>query len=173
MVQPPDDYLFKRKYIHGLPHSLVKSILEAHRISIEHSTIEAILEEVQHMETAHKAISLLTKHISNPGGKSSQAKSYSQNKRAKKGPHLTKERDLSILKRETPFIAVNQSSKVLTKGTTEGVEMNPKRGNNRAGSLTRDIHPQSSSMEFIALDVSKKDTWQINAQIGQVGIAQR
>ena len=47
MVQPPDDYSFKRKYIRGLPHSLVKSILEAHRISAEHSTIEEILEEVQ------------------------------------------------------------------------------------------------------------------------------
>ena len=52
MVQPPDDYSFKRKYICGLPHSLVKSILEVHRISAEHLTIEEILEEVQWMETA-------------------------------------------------------------------------------------------------------------------------
>ena len=71
MVQPPDDYSFKRKYIRGLPHSLVKSILEARGISAEHSTIEEILEEVQQMETAQKAISLLTRHGNNPGGKSS------------------------------------------------------------------------------------------------------
>ena len=68
MVQPPDNYSFKRKYICGLPHSLVKSILEAHRISTKHSTIEEILEEVQQMETAQKAISLLTRHSNNPGG---------------------------------------------------------------------------------------------------------
>jgi hypothetical protein len=142
MVQPQDNYSFKRKYIHGLSHSLVKSIFEARRISAEHSTIEEILKEAQHMETAQKAISLLTKHSSNPGGKSSQAKSYSQNKRAKKGPHLTKGRDLSTLRRRISFIVNSQSSKVLTKGTTEGVEMNPKGGNNRAGFLTREIHPE-------------------------------
>ena len=56
MVQPPDNYLFKRKYIHGLLHSIVKNIFEAHSISTEHSTIEEILEEVQHMETVQKAI---------------------------------------------------------------------------------------------------------------------
>jgi hypothetical protein len=86
MVQPQDNYSFKRKYIHGLPNSLVKSIFEARRISAEHSTIEEILKEAQHMETAQKAISLLTKHSSNPGGKSSQAKSYSQNKKGQEGP---------------------------------------------------------------------------------------
>jgi hypothetical protein len=35
-----------RKDIHGLSHSLVKSIVEAHGISAEHSTIEEILKEV-------------------------------------------------------------------------------------------------------------------------------
>ena len=74
MIQPPDDYLFKRKYIHGLPHSLVKSILKACGISAEHSTIEEILEEVQRMETAQQAISLLTRHGNNPKGKSFQTK---------------------------------------------------------------------------------------------------
>ncbi|KAF8547828.1 hypothetical protein OG21DRAFT_1526896 [Imleria badia] len=47
MVQPPDDYSFKQKFIHGLPHSIIKTIFEARRISAEHSTIEEILDEVQ------------------------------------------------------------------------------------------------------------------------------
>ncbi|KAF8547066.1 hypothetical protein OG21DRAFT_1490545 [Imleria badia] len=47
MVQPPDDYSFKRKFICGLPHSIIKTIFEACRISAEHSTIEGILDEVQ------------------------------------------------------------------------------------------------------------------------------
>ena len=56
MVQHPDDYLFKRKYICGLSHLLVKSILKVHRISAKHSTIEEILEEVQQMETAQRLL---------------------------------------------------------------------------------------------------------------------
>ena len=81
MVQPLDNYSFKRKYICRLPHFLVKSIFEVCRISAKHSTIEEILEEVLHMETAQRAISLLTKHSNNPGGKSSQAKPQLQNKK--------------------------------------------------------------------------------------------
>ena len=46
MVQPPDDYSFRRKFLRGLPHSIIKSIFEACGISAEHSTIEEILEEV-------------------------------------------------------------------------------------------------------------------------------
>ena len=46
MVQPLDNYSFRRKFLHGLPHSIIKSIFEAHRISAEHSTIKEILEEV-------------------------------------------------------------------------------------------------------------------------------
>ena len=88
MVQPPDDYSFKRKYICGLPLTLVKSILKVHIISAEHSNIEEILEEVQRMETAQKAISLLTLHRNDPGGKSSltkpQTKSQSYEKKDRK-----------------------------------------------------------------------------------------
>ena len=90
MAQPPDDYSFKRKYIHGLPHSLIKSILEVCGISAKHLTIEEILEEVQWMETAQKAISLLTRHSNNPGGKSFQTKpqmkSQSYEKKGQEGP---------------------------------------------------------------------------------------
>ena len=76
MVQPLDDYSFRRKFLHGLPHSIIKSIFEACRISAEHLTIEKILEEVQHMETAQKAINM---HIrlshTGSGGKSFQEQS--------------------------------------------------------------------------------------------------
>ena len=54
MVWPPDDYSFRRKFLHGLPHSIIKSIFEAHRISAKHSTIKEILKEVQCMETAQR-----------------------------------------------------------------------------------------------------------------------
>ena len=46
MVQPPDDYSFRRKFLHGLPHLIIKSIFEACGISAKHSTIEEILKEV-------------------------------------------------------------------------------------------------------------------------------
>ena len=46
MVQPPDNYSFRRKFLYGLPHLIIKSIFEACGISAEHSTIKEILEEV-------------------------------------------------------------------------------------------------------------------------------
>ena len=156
MVQSLDYYLFKRKYICGLPHLLIKSICEVYRISTEHSTIEEILKEVQHMETAQRAISLLMKHSNNPGGKSSQANPICKTRRAKKGPHPTKGKDPSTLKRVTPFIINNQGSKGPAKGMTKGVEMKSKRENNRAGSLRRKIHFRKSSMAFIALNCKQE-----------------
>ncbi|KAF8443733.1 hypothetical protein L210DRAFT_861970, partial [Boletus edulis BED1] len=58
MVQPPDDYPFRRKFLCGLPHLIIRSIYEARGISAEHSMIEEILEEVRCMETAQKAINM-------------------------------------------------------------------------------------------------------------------
>ena len=58
MVQSPNNYLFRRKFLCGLPHLIIKSIFEACRISAEYSTIKEILEEVQHMKTAQKAINM-------------------------------------------------------------------------------------------------------------------
>ena len=73
MVQSPDDYSFRRKFLCGLPHSIIKSIFEAHGISTEHSTIKEILEEVQCMETAQKAINMhMRSSHTGSGGKSSQ-----------------------------------------------------------------------------------------------------
>ena len=51
MVEPPDSYSFRRKYLGGLPQTIVKTALEAHRISTEHSSIEEILDKVKHVES--------------------------------------------------------------------------------------------------------------------------
>lgn len=60
MIQHPDNYSFRRKFIHSLPHVIVKSVFEARGISTEHSMIKEILDEVQCMESAQKAI---TQHL--------------------------------------------------------------------------------------------------------------
>jgi len=57
MVQPPDDYSMRRKFINGLPLSLVEGVVKARGISAEHSAMEQILAEVQKMESALKMIS--------------------------------------------------------------------------------------------------------------------
>ena len=172
IIQPPDSYSFKRKYICGLPHSLVKSIFEACRISAEHSTIEEILEEVQCMETAQKAISLLMKHSNNTGGKPSQTNPHWQNKKGWEGPTSNQGKRPKYFKKDNTLYCRHPRFQGLTKGMTEGMEMNPKGENNRAGSLTREIQPWNSSMAFIVSDVNKKDIWQINALTRWVEVAQ-
>jgi len=57
MVQPPDDYSMRRKFINGLPLSLVEGVVKARGISAEHLAMEQILAEVQKMESALKMIS--------------------------------------------------------------------------------------------------------------------
>jgi len=57
MVQPPDDYSMRRKFINGLPLSLAEGVVKACGISMEHSAMEQILAEVQKMENALKMIS--------------------------------------------------------------------------------------------------------------------
>jgi hypothetical protein len=166
MAQPPDNYSFKRKYICGLSHSLVKRIFEACRISTKHSTIGEILEEVQHMETAQKAISLLMKHNNNPGGKSSQVKSHSQNKKGQEEPTSNQGKRPKYFKKGNTLYHSQPRFQGSNQRNNQRGRNEPQRGNNRARSLTREIHSQSSSMEFIALGVSKKDTWQINVQTG-------
>ena len=56
MVQLPDDYSMRRKFINGLPLSLVEGVVKACRISAEHSAMEQILAEVQKMKSALKMI---------------------------------------------------------------------------------------------------------------------
>jgi len=74
------------KYIQEIhkwaPHSIVKNIFEAHSISAKHSTIEEILKEVEYMETAQKTINLLMRMSYGSGGRSSQAKSQSHDRKS-------------------------------------------------------------------------------------------
>ena len=68
MVEPPDSYSFRRKYLGGLPQTIVKTALKVHRISAEHSSIEEILDEVKHVKSAQKALNLYTKQSAQAGG---------------------------------------------------------------------------------------------------------
>ena len=68
MVEPPDSYSFRRKYLGGLPQIIVKTALEVHRISAEHSSIEGILDEVKHIKSAQKVLNLYTKQSAQAGG---------------------------------------------------------------------------------------------------------
>ena len=68
MVEPPNSYSFRRKYLGGLPQTIVKTALEACGISTEHSSIEEILDEVKHVESAQKALNLYTKQSTQAGG---------------------------------------------------------------------------------------------------------
>ena len=56
MVQLPDEYSIWRKFINGLPMSIVEGVVKSHGISAEHSPMEHILVEVQRMESALKMI---------------------------------------------------------------------------------------------------------------------
>src|ERR1700683_5050478 len=55
MVQPPDKYLLKRKFIEGLPKDLVENLLKLCRISVEHTPLNKLLEEVKAMESPIQA----------------------------------------------------------------------------------------------------------------------
>ena len=68
MVEPPDSYSFRKKYLGGLPQTIVKMALEVHRISAEHSSIEEILDKVKHIESAQKVLNLYTKQSAQVGG---------------------------------------------------------------------------------------------------------
>ncbi|KAH7917304.1 hypothetical protein BV22DRAFT_1052531 [Leucogyrophana mollusca] len=53
MVQQPDEYTFRRRFLDGLPHALVEDVLKTRGISAEYSRIEDILREVKAMENVH------------------------------------------------------------------------------------------------------------------------
>jgi hypothetical protein len=55
MVQPPDEYLMKRKFLDGLPNNLVKNPFKARCVSVEHMPIHQLLKEVKVMESAIQA----------------------------------------------------------------------------------------------------------------------
>ena len=51
MVQPPDKYSLKRKFIEGLPEDLVENLLKLCHVSAEHTPLNRLLEEVKAMES--------------------------------------------------------------------------------------------------------------------------
>src|ERR1700719_2033408 len=56
MVQPPDEYSMKRKFLGGLPDDLVENLLKSCRVSAEHTPIDKLLREVKAMECLIQAI---------------------------------------------------------------------------------------------------------------------
>src|SRR6202050_2365617 len=55
MVQPTNKYSLKRKFIEGLPEDLVENLLRSHRVSVEHTPLNRLLEEVKAMESSIQA----------------------------------------------------------------------------------------------------------------------
>src|SRR6202050_1061366 len=55
MVQPPNKYSLKRKFIEGLPKDLIKNLLKSRHISVEHTPLNRLLEEVKAMESSIQA----------------------------------------------------------------------------------------------------------------------
>ncbi|KIK10985.1 hypothetical protein PISMIDRAFT_19899 [Pisolithus microcarpus 441] len=56
MVQPPDEYSMKRKFVNGLPLPIAEGVLKSRGVSAEHTPMDQILIEVQRMESALKLI---------------------------------------------------------------------------------------------------------------------
>ena len=55
MVQPPDEYSMKRKFLKGLLEDLVENLLKSRRVSAEHTTLTTLLCEVKAMESSLQA----------------------------------------------------------------------------------------------------------------------
>ena len=56
MVQPPDEYSFKRDFLRGLPQELVENLMKSRRVSVEHTPLDVLLEEVKAMENNLQAV---------------------------------------------------------------------------------------------------------------------
>ncbi|KIK26882.1 hypothetical protein PISMIDRAFT_8662 [Pisolithus microcarpus 441] len=56
MVQPPDEYSMKRKFVNGLPLPIAEGVLKSRGVLAEHTPMDQILIEVQRMESALKLI---------------------------------------------------------------------------------------------------------------------
>src|SRR6202041_1121537 len=56
MVQPPDEYSMKRKFLGGLPDDLVENLFKSRRVTAEHTPIDKLLCEVKAMESSIQAI---------------------------------------------------------------------------------------------------------------------
>ena len=55
MVQTPDEYSLKRKFLEGLPEDLVENLLKSRRVSAEHTSLNKLLREVKAMESSIQA----------------------------------------------------------------------------------------------------------------------
>ena len=55
MVQPPDEYSMKRKFLKGLPEDLVENLLKSRCVSAEHTSLTTLLREVKAMESSLQA----------------------------------------------------------------------------------------------------------------------
>src|ERR1700722_9232198 len=56
MVQPPDEYSMKRKFLGGLPNDLVQNPFKSCCVTAEHTPIDKLLSEVKAMESSIQAI---------------------------------------------------------------------------------------------------------------------
>ena len=55
MVQLPDKYLMKTKFLWGLPKDIIKNLLKSRRVSTEHTSMDKLLYEVKAMESSIQA----------------------------------------------------------------------------------------------------------------------
>ena len=55
MVQPPDKYSMKRKFLKELPEDLVENLLKSRHVSVEHTSLTTLLREVKAMESLLQA----------------------------------------------------------------------------------------------------------------------
>jgi hypothetical protein len=55
IVQPPDEYSMKRKFLKGLPEDLVENLLKSRHVSAEHTSLTTLLHEVKAMESSLQA----------------------------------------------------------------------------------------------------------------------
>ena len=55
MVQPPDKYSMKRKFLKGLPEDLVENLLKSRCVSAEHTSLTTLLHEAKAMESLLQA----------------------------------------------------------------------------------------------------------------------
>ncbi|KIM82397.1 hypothetical protein PILCRDRAFT_7798 [Piloderma croceum F 1598] len=55
MVQTPDEYSMKRKFLEGLPDDLVENLLKSRQVSAEHTSLPKLLHEVKAMESSIQA----------------------------------------------------------------------------------------------------------------------
>src|ERR1700723_3855416 len=56
MVQPPDEYSMKRKFLGGLPDNLIENLFKSCHVTAEHTPIDKLLREVKAMESLIQAI---------------------------------------------------------------------------------------------------------------------